>query len=173
VLSDIAQVAERLKVILGARLSKAVTALVARLPGTSGDAADVAFNQISAWSLKWSQRGLEIEAQLGGNLPRSFPTIDKWENGVATSIKSVDLSAPTYQNTGTLASRLRGYVDKVGGFDGATFDGTNIDDEEITARALEVAIQPGVASPSQLAVLEQLKQYAASKGVQLIVSEVP
>lgn len=173
VVTDVAQTAERLKVILGARLSKAVTELVARLPGATGDAADAAFNQISAWSLKWSQRGLEIETQLGGNLPRSFPTIDKWENGVATSIKSVDLSAPTYQNTGALASKLRGYVDKMAGFNGASFDGVAIRARQIQARALEVAVPPGVATPAQDAVLNQLTQYAASKGVQLTVVEVP
>jgi hypothetical protein len=173
VVGDIAAVAERLKVILGARLSKALTALVARLPGAAGDSADVAFTQMSAWSLKWSERGLEIEAQLGGNLPRSFPTIDKFDNGVATSIKSVDLSAPTYQNTSALASKLRGYVDKVAGFKGASWDGTVIRARDVATRALDVAIQPGVASSDQLAVLDQLKQYAASKGVQLIVSEVP
>jgi hypothetical protein len=173
VLSDVAAAAERLKVILGARLSKAVTELVSRLPGAAGDPADAAFTQMSAWALKWSERGLEIEAQLGGNLPRSFPTIDKFENGVATSIKSIDLSAATYQNTSALASKVRGYIDTVAGFKGASWDGTVIRARDVTARALDVAIQPGVGSSAQLEALNQLKQYATSKGVQLIISEVP
>lgn len=173
VITDVAQAAERLKVILGARLSRAITELVARLPGVGGDAADAAFNQISAWSLKWSQRGLEIEAKLGGNLPRSFPTIDKWGNGVATSIKSVDLSAATYQNTGALESKIRGYVDTMAAFKGASFDGVAVRLRDIRARALEVAIQPGVATAAQKAVLKQVTKYATSKGVQLTVVEVP
>ncbi|HEV7651439.1 MAG TPA: hypothetical protein VGP26_25080 [Actinophytocola sp.] len=173
VLTKIAEAGTRLKVILGARLSKAVTALTSRLPGAATDATDVAFNGLSAWAKNWSTRGLEIEAELGGNLPRSFPTIDKFENGVATSIKSVDLAAPTYQNAGALTSKLEGYVDKAAGFNGASWDGTVIRARDVTTRALEVAIQPGVASPTQLAVLDQLRQYASSKGVQLIISEVP
>lgn len=173
VFTKVAEAAQRLKVILGARLSKVVTELVSRLPGGAADAADTAFQQMGVWAKNWSTRGLEIEAQLGGNLPRSFPTIDKFENGVATSIKSVDLAAPTYQDAGALASRLRGYVDKVAGFSGASWDGTVIRARDVTARALQVAIQPGVASPAQLAVLDQLRQYATSKGVQLIISEVP
>lgn len=53
---------------------------------------------MSVWAKDWSTRGMEIDAKLGGNLPPFFPTIDKFENGVVTSIKSVDLTAPTYQN---------------------------------------------------------------------------
>lgn len=170
VFGKVAEAAQRLKVILGARLSEAVTALVSRLPGVTGRSA---FQELSVWAKDWSTRGFEIEAKLGGNLPRSFPTIDKWEDGVATSIKSIDLTAPTYQKAGALASRLKGYVDKVAKFDGDNFNGTKINALDVTSRALQVAIQPGVASAEQLAVLTQLRQYATSKGVQLIISEVP
>jgi hypothetical protein len=173
VFTKIAEAGSRLKVILGARLSKAIAALTSRLPGAAADTTDAAFNALSAWAKNWSTRGLEIEAELGGNLPRSFPTIDKFENGVATSIKSVDLAAPTYQNASALTSKLQGYVDKVAGFNGASWDGTVIRARDVTTRALEVAIQPGVASSEQMAVLNQLRQYASSKGVQLIISEVP
>jgi hypothetical protein len=38
---------------------------------------------------------------------------------------------------------------------------------------LQVAIQPGVESTAQRAVFEQLEQYATSKGVKLVISEVP
>ncbi|WP_018680390.1 hypothetical protein [Actinokineospora enzanensis] len=173
VLGRVAEAAQRLKVILGARLSKAVAAVVSKIPGVGRTAVDDAFEGLSAWTLRWSERGLEIEARLGGNLPRSFPTIDKFEHGVATSIKSVDLTAATYQNTGALASRLEGYVDKVAGFNGATFDGTVIRSSQVTDRVLQVAIQPGVASPAQRAILTQLRQYAAAKNVRVIISEVP
>ncbi len=173
VVTRVAEVCQRLKVILGARLSAATTRLVARLPALANDSGAVAFGRLRVWEQGWSTRGLQIEARLGGNLPRSFPTIDKFENGVVTSIKSVDLTGATYQNTASLTSRLRGYVDKVANFKNASFDGTTIRARDVTQRALQVAIQPGVASPAQQAVLDQLAQYAKSKGVKLIVSEVP
>jgi hypothetical protein len=88
----------------------------------------------SVWSQGWAARGLSIEKKLGGNLPASFPTIDRFENGVATSIKSVDLSASTYQSTSRLTSTLTGYVNKVAGFDGAAFNGTRITAGQITSR---------------------------------------
>jgi hypothetical protein len=77
------------------------------------------------WSLPPTPRGLAIEEQLGGNLPPSFPTIDSFNDGMATSIKSVDLSASSYQNLNTLTSKLNGYVNQVAGFNGATFDGVS------------------------------------------------
>jgi hypothetical protein len=39
------------------------------------------------WDLKPLARGVEIEEALGQNLPANFPVIDRFANGVATSIK--------------------------------------------------------------------------------------
>lgn len=63
------------------------------------------------WSLKPFERGVEIEKMLGQNLPSNFPVIDKFENGLATSIKSMDLSAKTYQNIATMDRTLTVYID--------------------------------------------------------------
>lgn len=108
----------------------------------------------------------------GGNLPRSFPTIDRFENGLATSIKSIDLSAPTYQSSTALTSRLTGYVDKVAGFNGATFDGVAVRSSDIAARGLDIAIPPGPVSAAQQAVLDQIVSYGATKGVAVRVVPV-
>jgi RHS repeat-associated protein len=97
----------------------------------------------SPWDLGWSSRGLAIEDALGGNLPRSFPTIDRFANGTATSIKSIDLTASSYQSTSALTSRLSGYVDKVAGFNGATFSGTRITSGQITGRELVISCSAG------------------------------
>jgi hypothetical protein len=47
------------------------------------------------WKLGWAARGRLIEKELGANLHPNFPVIDKFRNGVATSIKSIDLNAAT------------------------------------------------------------------------------
>jgi hypothetical protein len=133
----------------------------------------VATNTVSPWSLGPSPRGLAIEEALGGSLPRSFPTIDSFANGTATSIKSIDLTASSYQSAGRLTSRLNGYVDGVAGFDGAVFDGVRIAPGATTARELVVAVQPGVASSAQQAALAEVVQYGASNGVTVRVVPVP
>jgi hypothetical protein len=56
---------------------------------------------------------------------------------------------------------------------GADRGGVEIDAEDVTGRVLHLAIQAGVATPAQQEVLDQVGAYAKSKGVTLIVSEVP
>ena len=72
----------------------------------------------SVWLIPPVIRGRFIERALGSNLPFNYPTIDRFANGVATSIKSIDLGAKTYQNLPTLAYTLRGYVDSVANWPG-------------------------------------------------------
>jgi hypothetical protein len=47
----------------------------------------------AAWKLGWAARGLYFSERLGANLPRTFKVIDAFSNGVATRIKSIDLTA--------------------------------------------------------------------------------
>jgi hypothetical protein len=112
---------------------------------------------------------------LGANLPGNFPVIDQFDfaSGTATSIKSIDLTAASYQNTATLASRLNGYVDSVAGFNGNTWAGVNIDASQITGRQLQLAIQPGSASAAQQAVINAAATRAQGMGVNFIVTPVP
>jgi hypothetical protein len=127
----------------------------------------------SPWPAGPSPRGFTIEARLGGNLPAGFPTIDKFDDvtGVATSIKSVDLASKTYQDPRRLARLLEGYVDKVAGFRGAVRQGRIIDEFDILARQLEIAVPRG-ALPVQKEVLEEMSKYARSRSVELIVRVV-
>ncbi|MFI9639121.1 RHS repeat-associated core domain-containing protein [Micromonospora sp. NPDC051925] len=122
----------------------------------------------SVWKLNQFERGLAIEAKLGGNLPRSFPTIDRFANGTATSIKSVDLTAKSYQSAGQLTSRLQGYVDKAAGFaksNPVKWDGVTIRPGQVAARELEIAVPRGAATSAQQNALNQIVQYGAQKGV--------
>jgi len=56
----------------------------------------------AAWELGWAARGLYFSEQLGADLPATFRTIVSFSNGVATSIKSIDLNAATYQDVARL-----------------------------------------------------------------------
>ncbi|MEU8261967.1 pre-peptidase C-terminal domain-containing protein [Micromonospora sp. NPDC048999] len=124
----------------------------------------------SVWKLNQFERGLEIEKRLGGNLRPGFPTIDRFtpSTGAATSIKSVDLTAKTYQNASQLTSRLKGYVDKVAGFakeSPVTWGGDTYTKGMVRARELEVAIPHGTATAAQQNVLNQIVEYGAGRGV--------
>lgn len=124
----------------------------------------------SPWLYPPSPRGFAIETRLGGNLPPSFPTIDKWDfvTGTATSIKSVDLTAASYQSASRLTSLMQKYIDKAAKFDGANWGGVRIEPVEIITRQLEVSIPRG-ATAAQETVLSEMAEYARSRGVKLIV----
>lgn len=121
----------------------------------------------SVWEMaSYTDRGLAIEEMLGSNLPKNFPVIDKFANGVATSIKSIDLTAETYGKGNNLLNTLKGYVNKLDDFNGKTFGGATVNGSDITSKVLEVAIQPGKASLSQWEQISKAMQYAKDNNIQ-------
>ena len=130
------------------------------------------FPKSSVWELPSTLRGFEIEKMLGGNLPFGFKTIDKFEKGIATSIKSVDLTASTYSNTSKLNSLLKGYVDKVSGFEGYRKAGVEITKDMIKQRELVVAIQQGKGTKEQMKVINEIIEYGKKQGVNVIIKKI-
>jgi hypothetical protein len=90
-------------------------------------------------------------------------------NGVATSVKSLDLMAKTYQNANRLMSTLTGYVDKLANFSGGAVGQTVIRGSDVTARVLEVVVQRGAANAQQMETLRKAAEYAKQNDVQLKV----
>jgi len=125
------------------------------------------------WKQGWAERAFGIERARGGNLPPGFPVIDLIPNGIATSIKSIDLRAPTYQDPGALEARLERYVDKLAEFNGAQRGETNIKSTDISGRTLDLVIPRGSMTSSQRDVIERVKDYARSRGnpVEIDVNE--
>jgi filamentous hemagglutinin len=124
------------------------------------------------WKLNPFQRGQQVEQALGHNLPSNFPVIDRFESGLATSIKSLDLNAAAYQNTSTLNRTLNGYVDTMAGFQGRTWAGVRIRPQDITGRALDLAV-PHSGSAAQQVIINQTVTYGASRGVTVNIIPFP
>lgn len=140
----------------------------------TNEAEMVARSAQSVWNKNRLQRGVEIENMLGRspNLSQNFPVIDRFQNGVVTSIKSIDLGAESYQNINTLTNTVRGYVNTLANWRGADWAHTVIRPGDIATREVLLAIPPG-ASQAQINVLLQLQQWAATQGVTLNVVVVP
>ena len=117
------------------------------------------------WRLTPFARGVAIENALGRNLPGNFPVIDRFSKGVATSIKSLDLGAKSYQNVRTLARTVRGYIDDVAAFNGRSWGGATVRGADISGRALELAVPAGGGTAAQGAVLQSAVEYGRSVGV--------
>ncbi len=144
-----------------------MTAATVGLAGTAKSLTAIADRLAkSPWPFGPSPRGFMIEARLGGNLPKSFPTIDRFDRGIgrATSIKSLDLGAKTYQSETAMTRLLTKYVDKVAEFKGANWGGERIAPRAVKERELHLAI-PRRATDMQTDVLASMARYAESRGV--------
>jgi hypothetical protein len=119
------------------------------------------------WKLDPFRRGRIVEKKLGQNLPNSFPTIDRFSDGVATSIKTLDLGAKTYQRISALKRTVTRYIDDLAGFRGAELGETRIRLADITARSLDLAVPKGIGTEAQLKALDALVQYGRKLGVQV------
>jgi hypothetical protein len=133
--------------------------------------AAAATSQINRWSLGWGARGDYFSEALGANLPRNFPVIDAWGDGVVTSIKSIDLNAATYQDATRLTYRLNGYVDQIALYDGDEMSGITIRPSDISGRALDIAVPNGSITETQRAAIEAAKLRARAFGVDLNIYE--
>ena len=119
----------------------------------------------SVWEMAPLQRGVEVERIVGRSpdLVQNFPTIDRFENGVATSIKSLDLTARSYQNIPKLARTVTGYINEMAVYQGqpSPWGSTTILPNQISSRAVDLVIPATGATPEQLQVLQNLQQYAS------------
>jgi hypothetical protein len=132
-----------------------------------------AISPTNPWKLGWAARGRYFEDQLGRTLHPSFPTIDKIPDGIATSIKSIDLNAATYQDDARLTYRLNKYVDDVVEFNGANLANDEVKLSDIAGRALHLAIPKGSMTEAQRRAIEAARRRAklGDKPVDIIITE--
>jgi len=130
------------------------------------------------WSLDNFTRGRAIEDAVSKALGlkqfavHNVPVIDAFEHGVATSIKSIDLAASSYQSGGRLLRTLNGYVDALKEFKGGFSWGTERVGA-VTSRQLVLAVPEGITlSASQAKALAAAISRAQEMGVDIIIQEI-
>jgi hypothetical protein len=126
------------------------------------------------WRLKPFIRGWYFDALFRDNSLHPFSrTIDNFNSeGIATSIKSLDLNAGTYQDFGRLTWRLNKYVDDLDKYQGTTWGGDYINNSDITARKLLIVVpRNSRGSNSARAAIENLRARAKKLGIDLAIFE--
>ncbi|MEA5470219.1 RHS repeat-associated core domain-containing protein [Spirulina sp. 06S082] len=132
----------------------------------------------SIWNVASAvERGRHIEQMVLGR-PASlrhisnFPVIDDFVNGVATSIKSLDLTLTTYAKPSRLINKLDDYASKLARFNGRTWGGTTVPSP--SERVLVVAIENGVMTRAQAQAITQfLKEAPQRYGIRIVFSPIP
>ncbi|QNN24723.1 hypothetical protein HED60_21415 [Planctomycetales bacterium ZRK34] len=144
----------------------------------------------SVWRLEKFARGLRIEKTLLsrptaflGQQIRNFPVIDdfivKGGRGIATSIKSLDLTRASYQTAAGLRSQLNRYARKLAAFTGDASHGVRIGTPHggpaITDKILVVAFEQGSATSVQAKALVQWSREIATKipDIKVVVQFIP
>ena len=124
------------------------------------------------WGLDNFSRGEGFRNVFGSNLPKTYPVIDNYENGNATSFKSIDLTAPYYQSKSKIAKSIKKDVDELSAFKGGekTIDGKRYKVDNISGKILKVVI-PANTPKDRKETIKSLEEYAKSKGVKLVIEE--
>jgi hypothetical protein len=125
------------------------------------------------WKQSPFDRGNSGHELLDSNLPHNYPTIDKFDapTGTGTSIKTLDTSAASYQTQAGLQNKLTSYIDKLDEFPGTKWGGVDTQGN-IIKKALEIAIPNIPLNDAQKAAIDAAKEYAKSKGIDLIITVI-
>ena len=125
------------------------------------------------WSEDNFTRGDFFREEQGSNMPKTFPVIDSYDNGVCSSVYSLDLTSPYYAS-GRLDRTVKGEIDKLADFDGADVMINKqryvVRGSDITGRVLDIII-PSNADESDKERLRSYTSYASSRGVQMRITE--
>ena len=100
--------------------------------------------------------------------------IDNFTNGIATSIKSIDLNAATYQDPARLTYRLAKYINDVAEYDGGEWDNKTVLPDQIIGRVVSLAIPKGSMTKVQQTAIEALREQAKMRNdnsAELIITE--
>jgi hypothetical protein len=127
-----------------------------------------------AWKLGPIARGVDLEgkalAAQGGRagLRHNYPTIDAYNRGRITNVKSVDLQAASRRDPRRLSSYLRREIDKTAKFKPTA----ELAGRPVTSRELRVVVEPGAQSIRQRMAFGRLRRYANKQGVDLNVQSL-
>ncbi len=125
-----------------------------------------------AWGRDNFTRGDYFRKKFGMNLPSNFPVIDSFKNGTATSVLSIDLTAPTYSDPDEVNEVIQANIMNLSAFDGdsITYAGEEytVDGDDIRKKVLIVVIPENSPEGSDR-TFPGLKRVADAAGVVLQV----
>ena len=133
---------------------------------------DIVYIGDSLWEKGAFKRGQIIDKALGNNLGYNFPVVDKLNDRTITSIKSMDLTADTYQTGRGIYNTLVKNIDTLEAFDEQTWRGVVIQATDYDYKQLEVAIPKVAISKDQKDGLEEAIKYAKRRNINIKITIV-
>ena len=134
-----------------------------------GEPAADAGDQI--WLMDNFSRGKSLRQLFGANLPADFPVLARFDNGDATAIKSMDLTAPTYQNPDEIRFLIGRQISQLAVFPGAVRKRGDqvwrVAESDIQTRRLLLVIPQNCRQSWLPDLWRELTQLAATRDVSL------
>ena len=132
---------------------------------------EVIENKEDIWSLDNFTRGRKVREMFGANLPFNFPVIARYEEGVATMIKSMDLTAATYQDADAARRKINDYIKELLKYNGQQkpwgHDQIVIDPYDIKTKKLLLVVPENELKTDIENVLKDCYTYACNNGILL------
>ncbi len=123
------------------------------------------------WSLDNFTRGRKVRDMFGANLPFNFPVIARYEGGIATMIKSMDLTATSYQDVDAAERKIKEYINELLKYNGQQKpwgkDQIIIDPDDIKIKKLLLVIPENELKTDIENVLKDCNSYAYNNGILL------
>ena len=127
---------------------------------------------VTVWQLNNFARGKILRTIFGGNLPYDYPVLSAYDEKTreAIVIKSIDLSAPYYQNERELNKELHDMIDKFAKYETPLDyqfkpDYPVITADMISTRKLRLIVPENDITYAQSQTMEKCMIYCASKGI--------
>ncbi|MEB3072781.1 T7SS effector LXG polymorphic toxin [Parvimonas sp. C2] len=115
------------------------------------------------------KRGKEIDGLRGNNLGSNYPVVDKYDDGVVTSIKSRNLSDKSYQNGKILEYTIKSDINKLKDFEMVDWAGKEYASLPIKIRNLEIVVPNISLNEHQINAINKMVEYGKINGVNLII----
>lgn len=124
------------------------------------------------WDQDNFKRGEAFRKVFNSNLPKTYPVIDDYSGGNATSLKTIDLTAPYYKSKSKISKIIKADIDELSKFNGTekNINGRIYKVGDIKSKTLKVVV-PSNSPKDRKDVVSSLKEYARTKGVTLEIKE--
>ncbi|MDO5033331.1 MAG: hypothetical protein Q4D97_00625 [Eubacteriales bacterium] len=129
----------------------------------------------SIWSADNFSRGRYFREREGANLPLNYPVIAYYRQGTAKAIKSMDLTAPSYQDRDYTFMQIRGHLTRLADFHSHHSNSAALPDirpGDITRKSLVLIVPENSPDKYDAAFWDRLQDMAFNQGIQLEVKRL-
>ena len=127
-------------------------------------------NEQTIWDLDNFDRGAEIRARFGGNLPYNYPVISCYDGNEVKSIKSLDGTSPFYSSRTEVNDKVKKHIKDLAGFEGSDYSGVTVEVNENTKKTLVIVV-PENCSDKVYGYISDLHSYAEQRNVKLCIEK--